>query len=164
MQNIMFEHAVRAQKKERAQMEKEAVLISGCLIGLCCRYDGEQKRNKNIAALMEKYYLIPVCPEQLGGLKTPRNPSEIREGRVISSDGTDVTAEYRRGAEEALKLALFFGCKKAILKERSPSCGFGKIYDGSFSGRLIDGNGVAAALLAANGIEIYGEGGIESLI
>ena len=142
-------------------MEKETVLISGCLIGLCCRYDGEQKRNKNIAALMEKYYLIPVCPEQLGGLKTPRNPSEIR---VISSDGSDVTAEYRRGAEEALKLALFFGCKKAILKERSPSCGFGKIYDGSFSGRLIDGNGVAAALLAANGIEIYGESGIESLI
>ena len=81
-----------------------------------------------------------------------------------SSDGTDVTAEYRRGAEEALKLALLFGCKKAILKERSPSCGFGKIYDGSFSGRLIDGNGVAAALLAANGIEIYGESGIESLI
>ena len=90
-------------------MEKETVLISGCLIGLCCRYDGEQKRNKNIAALMEKYYLIPVCPEQLGGLKTPRNPSEIREGRVISSDGTDVTAEYRRGAEEALKLAVLFG-------------------------------------------------------
>ena len=142
-------------------MEREAVLISGCLIGLCCRYDGKQKRNKNIAALMEKYYLIPVCPEQLGGLKTPRNPSEIREGRVISSD---VTAEYRRGAEEAIKLARLFGCKKAILKERSPSCGFGKIYDGSFSGRLIDGNGVAAALLAANGIEIYGESGIESLI
>ena len=145
-------------------MEKETVLISGCLIGLCCRYDGEQKRNKNIAALMEKYYLIPVCPEQLGGLKTPRNPSEIREGRVISSDGTDVTAEYRRGAEEALKLALLFGCKKAILKERSPSCGHGAVYDGTFSGKLTAGDGVTAELLTAHGIPVYGESRIGELL
>ena len=145
-------------------MEKETVLISGCLIGLCCRYDGEQKRSKNIAALMEKYYLSPVCPEQLGGLKTPRNPSEIREGRVISSDGTDVTAEYRRGAEEALKLALLFGCKKAILKERSPSCGRGQVYDGTFSGTLTAGDGVTAELLAAHGILVYGESQIEKLL
>lgn len=145
-------------------MEKEAVLISGCLLGLCCRYDGKSKLNENISALSEKYYLIPVCPEQLGGLKTPRNPSEIINGRVISSAGDDVTAEYRRGAEEALRLARLFGCKKAILKEHSPSCGFGKIYDGSFSGTLIDGSGIAAALLAENGIAVFGEGRIAELL
>lgn len=145
-------------------MEKEAVLISGCLLGLCCRYDGKSKLNENISALSEKYYLIPVCPEQLGGLKTPRNPSEIINGRVISSAGDDVTAEYRRGAEEALRLARLFGCKKAILKEHSPSCGFGKIYDGSFSGTLIDGSGIAAALLAENGIAVFGESRIAELL
>lgn len=145
-------------------MEKETVLISGCLLGLCCRYDGKSKLNENISALSEKYYLIPVCPEQLGGLKTPRNPSEIINGRVISSAGDDVTAEYRRGAEEALRLARLFGCKKAILKERSPSCGFGKIYDGSFSGTLIDESGIAAALLAENGIAVFGESRIAELL
>lgn len=138
-------------------MEKEPILISGCLLGLCCRYDGKSKPNENIKALSEKYYLIPICPEQLGGLPTPRDPSEIIGERVVSCTGIDVTAEYRRGAAEALRLSQLFGCKKAILKERSPSCGFGRVYDGSFSGRLVDGDGVAAALLAANGIEIFGE-------
>lgn len=138
-------------------MEKEPILISGCLLGLCCRYDGKSKPNENIKALSEKYYLIPICPEQLGGLPTPRAPSEIIGERVVSCTGIDVTAEYRRGAAEALRLSQLFGRKKAILKERSPSCGFGRVYDGSFSGRLVDGDGVSAALLAANGIEIFGE-------
>ena len=138
-------------------MEKEPILISGCLLGLCCRYDGKSKPNENIKALSEKYYLIPICPEQLGGLPKPRAPSEIIGERVVSCTGIDVTAEYRRGAAEALRLSQLFGCKKAILKERSPSCGFGRVYDGSFSGRFVDGDGVAAALLAANGIEIFGE-------
>ena len=138
-------------------MEKEPILISGCLLGLCCRYDGKSKTNENIRALSEKYYLIPICPEQLGGLPTPRDPSEIIGERVVSCTGIDVTAEYRRGAAEALRLSQLFGCKKAILKERSPSCGFGRVYDGSFSGRFVDGDGVAAALLSANGIEIFGE-------
>lgn len=138
-------------------MEKEPILISGCLLGLCCRYDGKSKPNENIKALSEKYYLIPICPEQLGGLPTPRAPSEIIGERVVSCTGIDVTAEYRCGAAEALRLSQLFGCKKAILKERSPSCGFGRVYDGSFSGRLVDGDGVSAALLAANGIEIFGE-------
>lgn len=138
-------------------MEKEPILISGCLLGLCCRYDGKSKPNENIRALSEKYYLIPICPEQLGGLPTPRDPSEIIGERVVSCTGIDVTAEYRRGAAEVLRLSQLFGCKKAILKERSPSCGFGMVYDGSFSGRLVDGDGVSAALLSANGIEIFGE-------
>ena len=145
-------------------MEKETVLISGCLLGLCCRYDGKSKQNEHIAALAAKYHLIPVCPEQLGGLPTPRDPSEIIGERVVSCSGRDVTAEYRRGAAEALRLAQLFGCKKAILKERSPSCGLSRVYDGSFSGTLTDGDGVAAALLAANGIEIFGESRINELI
>ena len=139
------------------------ILISACLLGACCRYDGASKAHPLAAALAECHTLVPVCPEQLGGLPTPRPPAERRGNRVVTQSG-DVTEQYRRGAEETLKLCELLGCEAAVLKERSPSCGFGKIYDGSFSGRLIDGNGVAAALLAANGIEIYGESGIESLI
>ena len=139
------------------------ILISACLLGSCCRYDGASKAHPLAAALAECHTLVPVCPEQLGGLPTPRPPAERRGDRVVTQSG-DVTEQYRRGAEETLKLCELLGCEAAVLKERSPSCGFGKIYDGSFSGRLIDGNGVAAALLAANGIEIYGESGIESLI
>ena len=95
-------------------MEKETVLISGCLLGLCCRYDGKSKQNEHIAALAAKYHLIPVCPEQLGGLPTPRDPSEIIGECVVSCAGKDVTAEYSRGAAEALRMAQLFGCKKAM--------------------------------------------------
>ena len=140
------------------------ILVSACLLGVRCRYDGKSKPHPAVERLMEQHTLIPVCGEILGGLPTPRVSAERQGARVVTADGCDVTAAYRRGAEEVLRLAERYGCKAAILKERSPSCGFGKIYDGSFSGRLIDGNGVAAALLAANGIEIYGESGIESLI
>lgn len=151
-------------KKEPVLKEKEPVLISECLLGLCCRYDGKSKPAEKAAALSEKYYLIPVCPEQLGGLSTPREPSELRCGGVFSKSGCDVTAQYRRGAEETLRLARFFGCKKAVFKERSPSCGFGKVYDGSFSGTLVEGNGVAAALLAENSIAVFGESDIPRLL
>lgn len=151
-------------EKETVLKEKEPVLISGCLLGLCCRYDGKSKPAEKAAALSEKYYLIPVCPEQLGGLSTPREPSEIRCGGVFSKSGCDVTAQYRRGAEEALRLAGLFGCKKAVLKERSPSCGFGKVYDGSFSGTLVEGSGIAAALLSKNGIAVFGESDIPRLL
>lgn len=144
--------------------EKTPMLISGCLLGLCCRYDGDSKPIDKIYLLKEKYYLVPVCPEQLGGLSTPREPSEIIGDKVVSKVGTDVTAQYQKGAEEALRLARLFGCKKALLKERSPSCGFGKVYDGSFSGTLRDGNGVAAALLSKNGIAVFGESQIEALL
>ena len=111
---------------------KEAILISACLLGVRCRYDGGSKPQEPILRLMEKYTLIPVCPEQLGGLPTPRLPSERIGAQVVMKDGTDVTAAYRRGAEEALRLARLFGCRRAVLKERSPSCGSGTIYDGSF--------------------------------
>lgn len=133
------------------------LLVSACLLGLPCRYDGAAKPAPQVLELMAEHRLIPVCPEQLGGLPTPRPPAECRDGRVINRAGWDVTAEYVRGAESALKLARLYGCRGAILKERSPSCGCGYIYDGSFSGTLIPGDGVTARLLKAHGIPVTGE-------
>ena len=139
------------------------ILISGCLLGLKCRYDGKEKKLPEIEKLIEIYNLIPVCPEQLGGLPTPRIPAERVNNKVVNQAGVDVTKEYQLGAEEALKIAKLYNCKKAILKEKSPSCGCGKIYDGTFSKNLIVGNGVTADLLLKNGIEIFGESKIDKL-
>ena len=142
------------------------ILISGCLLGLSCRYDGKSKGLDEalIEKLKFKHTLIPACPEQLGGLPTPRNPSERIGERVMMDSGEDVTEQYRRGAEQALKLAKLFGCEAAILKERSPSCGRGSIYDGSFSGTLREGDGVTAELFKAHGIPVYGESRVEELL
>ena len=107
--------------------------------------------------LAEKHTLIPVCPEQLGGLPTPRYPSEIRGGRVINNIGEDVTAYYEKGAGEALNIAKLFGCERAVLKARSPECGSKEIYDGTFTKTVIPGKGITAALLEENGIEVYDE-------
>lgn len=139
------------------------ILISGCLLGLKCRYDGKEKKLSEIKKLIELYNLIPICPEQLGGLPTPRIPAERVKDRVITQVGVDVTKEYQIGAEEALKIAKLYNCKKAILKEKSPSCGCGKIYDGTFSRNLIVGNGVTGDLLLKNGIEVFGESEIDKL-
>lgn len=139
------------------------ILISGCLLGLKCRYDGKEKKLPEIEKLIESYNLIPVCPEQLGGLPTPRIPAERVKARIITQVGVDVTKEYQIGAEEALKIAKLYNCKKAILKEKSPSCGCRKIYDGTFSRNLIVGNGVTADLLLKNGIEVFGESEIDKL-
>lgn len=139
------------------------LLVSACLLGCACRYDGKSKPCPRVLALMERHTLIPVCPEQLGGLSTPRPPAERREGGVVTREGGDVTAQYRRGAEEALHLARLYGCTHAVLKERSPACGSGQIYDGSFSGRLTPGDGVAAALLRENGIVVLGESQVNDL-
>ena len=133
------------------------LLVSACLLGLCCRYDGQSKADENVLALLKDHTLIPVCPEQLGALPTPRCPCEIRDDRVTTKDGTDRTAEYRRGAEEALRLCRLFSCEAAVLKARSPSCGAGRVYDGTFTGTLRAGNGVTAALLIQNGIPVYTE-------
>ncbi len=142
----------------------ERILVSACLLGASCRYDGKSKPNEKVLELMEKYELIPVCPEIFGGLPTPRTPAERVGSRVLTRDGADVTEQYEHGAAEALRLAKLFGCKKAVLKEKSPSCGSGEIYDGSFSGALTPGFGVAAALLFENGIEVFGESDIEKLL
>ena len=142
----------------------ENLLISACLLGVQCRYDGGSKPVMPTVALMEQYHLIPICPEQLGGLPTPREPAERRADAVITSAGADVTAQFLRGAEQVLHLARLYGCKAAVLKERSPSCGSGEIYDGTFSGRLTTGDGVTAALLRANGIAVYGESDLDALL
>ena len=139
------------------------ILISACLLGVCCRYDGASKPHPLAAALAERHTLVPVCPEQLGGLPTPRPPAERRDGRVATQSG-DVTEQYRRGAEETLKLCKLFGCEVAVLKERSPSCGHGQVYDGTFSGALTAGDGVTAELLTTNGIPVYGESQIKALL
>ena len=140
------------------------ILISACLLGARCRYDGASKPQPWIAALAERHTLVPVCPEQLGGLPTPRPPAERRGDRVVTREGADVTAQYRRGAEEALALCRLLGCGAALLKERSPSCGRGEIYDGTFSGTLTPGDGVTAALLEANGVAVYGESRLRELL
>lgn len=142
----------------------EKILISACLLGKPCRYDGKAKPYERIEALKKKYELIPVCPEIYGGLSTPRPPAEIKDGRVVNKVGADVTKEYTRGALETLNLAKEHNITLAILKERSPSCGKGKVYDGSFSGALTDGNGIATDLLIKNGITVLGESAIENLV
>ena len=132
-------------------------LCSACLLGIRCRYDGKNKTNKKILALSEKETLIPVCPEQLGGLPIPRKASEQRGNKVITESGRDVTKNFKKGAKEVLRLAELLGVKEAILKQNSPSCGCGKIPDGSFSGRTIKEDGVTAALLKKNGINVLTE-------
>lgn len=137
--------------------KKIPILVSACLLGTPCRYDGASKPCPSVLALQETYELLPVCPEVMGGLPTPRTPSEIIGSRVMMKSGRDVTENYRRGAEEALRIARENNCTLAILKEKSPSCGSGAIYDGSFTGTLTHGDGVAAALLKAHGIRVVGE-------
>ena len=138
----------------------EKLLISACMLGVASRYDGKSKQvisDSEIGKLMQKYELVPFCPEIYGGLPTPRVPSERVLDRVIMKDGTDVTENYERGAMEALKLCRMLGIKKAILKEKSPSCGKNRIYDGSFTGTLTERHGVCAELLIAHGIEVFCE-------
>ena len=138
------------------------ILVSACLLGVRCRYDGKSKPHPAVERLMEQHTLIPVCGEILGGLPTPRVSAERQGARVVTADGRDVTAAYRRGAEEVLRLAERYGCKAAILKERSPSCGSGRIYDGTFTGTLTDGWGVTAELLRDHGICVIGESEVET--
>lgn len=133
------------------------ILVSACLLGINCRYDGTGVLVEGLRDELSRHNLIPVCPEQLGGLMTPRTPAERVGDRIRTKDGEDVTESYMRGANEVLKLAKLYDCKMAILKERSPSCGCGKIYDGTFKGIIIDGNGVTVELLERNGIKVVGE-------
>ena len=139
------------------------ILMSACLLGVCCRYDGASKPHPDALALAERHEIVPVCPEQLGGLPTPRPPAE-RQGEVVCTRERDVTEQYRRGAAEALRLCKLLGCETAVLKEKSPSCGCGEIYDGAFTKALIPGMGVAAQLLRENGVAIYGESRIKDLL
>ncbi len=140
------------------------ILISACLLGLPCRYDGASKPWAGAAALTAAgHHLVPVCPEQLGGLPTPRPPAERVGARVLTRAGADVTGAYRRGAEGAVALAEGLGCPCAVLKARSPSCGSGTIYDGTFTGARVSGDGLAAAALRERGVALFTEEEEEAL-
>lgn len=143
---------------------KPKLLVSACLLGENCKYNGGNNYNDNAVLLGEKFEIIPVCPEVFGGLETPREPCEILNGKVISKSGRDCTAEYIDGAEKTLYVAGESNAVYALLKEKSPSCGKNCIYDGSFSKRLVCGNGITADLLMKNGILVFGEGEINKLL
>ncbi len=150
----------------RLSPEMEALLISACLLGVNCKYSGGSNAlpEELLEALRKKYRLLPVCPEVAGGLPVPRLPAERRGERVVNRSGEDVTARYRSGARCALAIAEKQGCRTALLKERSPSCGSGEIYDGSFTAALVPGWGTAAEELRCAGIKVLGESRISELI
>lgn len=139
-------------------------LVSACLLGIECKYNSKTNTNRKVLNLYKNKELVPVCPEQLGGLPTPREAAEIQSGsgekvlfgpcKVKTEKGKDVTTSFIKGAKQALMLAKICGIKQAILKQRSPSCGCGQIYDGSFSGKIVEGYGVTAALLKKEGINV----------
>lgn len=134
-------------------------IVSSCLAGINCRYDGGNNLNEKVLKLVNAGKAIPVCPEMLGGLETPRRESEIAvdesgKRKVMDKDGRDVTTEFIKGAMKTVAIAKIVDAKKAIMQQRSPSCGYGKIYDGTFSGELIEGNGITAEMLLENDIEI----------
>ena len=143
---------------------REKLLISACLLGRNCKYNGGNNYTPLVEALKARYELVPVCPECFGGLPIPHEPSERVGDKVLSKSGEDVTEPFRRGAEKTLAAAIQQGVTRAVLKERSPSCGCGSIYDGTFTGTVVPGNGVAAELLLSRGVVIYGESRIGELL
>ena len=142
----------------------EKILISACLVGDKCKYDGHTNYTPLIKDLLEKYELVPFCPETEGGLPTPRKPSERKGDKVVNNAGKDVTRNFQLGAEKALNICKYLNIKIAILKENSPSCGVNQIYDGNFKNKLIKGEGVTTELLRKNGIAVYNENQIEELL
>lgn len=145
-------------------MQKNALIVSACLLGIPCRYDGKSQTNESVWKLAETFRLFPVCPEVMGGLPTPREPMEIQGDKVMSRSGLDGTDAYKKGADAVLALAKRQGCRAALLKERSPSCGAGSVHNGKFDGGMIPGNGIAADLLIRNGIAVFNENQIDDLI
>ncbi len=142
----------------------QKILISACLVGEKCNYKGQGNYCPQIEKLREKYDLVLFCPELEGGMKCPRNPSEIKGNSVVQKDGTDVTRQFELGANKALALCKYLGITKAVLKENSPSCGTHRIHNGYFMDRLIAGMGVTARLLKSKGIEVYSEDEIDKLL
>lgn len=142
----------------------EKILISACLVGDKTKYDGKSNYTPLIKELLEKYELVPFCPEVEGGLPTPRKPSERKGDKVINSNGKDVTKYFELGAEKAYNICMYLGITTVILKENSPSCGVNQIYDGTFTHKLIDGQGYTAQYLASKGIKVLSENDISSLL
>ena len=128
------------------------IAVSACLLGENCKYNGGNNYSSSLVKILENYQVIPICPEVLGGLPTPREPAEIVNGLVLTKDGRSVDEEFRRGAEKALDLVEKFGADLVVLQSRSPSCGVGKIYDGTFSGNLVDEDGIFVKRLKEEGI------------
>ena len=133
------------------------ILVSACLLGTDCKYNGGNNFDKKVSRLADRHTIIPVCPENLGGLPTPRPPAEIKNGRVINKEGEDVTEAFLSGAKKTLETAKKYDCKIAVLKANSPSCGCRKIYDGNFSKTLISGDGICDKMLIDNGICVLTE-------
>ena len=131
--------------------------VSSCLLGINCKYNGKSNINEDIIKLKGQFELVPICPEVLGGLGTPRTPAEIINDKVINKDGIDVTKNYNKGAEIALELAKIHNPEFIVLKEKSPSCGVNYIYDGSFTSTLIKGHGITSRLLKKHGYKLYSE-------
>lgn len=142
----------------------EKILLSACLFGKPCRYDGYDNYCSDIELLKKHFEIILICPEVDGGLSTPRLPSEIKGTKVINNQGENMTSFFIKGADHALAIAHQYGIKKAVLKEKSPSCGHLKVYDGTFQKNLINGQGITAKLLMENGIAVYNENEISDLI
>ena len=140
------------------------ILGSACLMGVGCRYDGKSNQLPQLEQLMKQHTCIPVCPEILGGLPTPRVPAERQGSKIMTQDGQDVTQQFVRGTAEVLRLADLYHCKAALLKERSPSCGSEQIYDGTFTKTLTEGDGLTAEMLKRKGIAVYGESQIGELV
>ncbi len=130
------------------------ILVSGCLVGCTCRYDAKLKTSEKVLKLAKENTLIPVCPEQLGGLPTPRHPAERVEDKVIRDDGVDVTKEYMLGSETAVNIAKMCNVDYCIMKAGSPACGAGLIYDGTFSGNKVSGYGTASEKLKEAGFKV----------
>ena len=137
------------------------IIVSACLMGENCKYDGGNNCNQELMDILKGHEVILVCPEVMGGLLIPRCPAEIKNDMVVNKNGIDVTKEYHLGAKKTLEIAKDGGIKIAILKSRSPSCGSGKIYDGTFSKRIIDGDGITTKLLKENGIKVLTENDVE---
>lgn len=133
------------------------ILVSSCLMGENCKYNGGNNRNDELIGLLKDHNIISVCPEVLGGLSAPRPPAEIINGRVMDKNGNDLTEAFRKGAKEVVDAAIKYDCAAAVMKSRSPSCGKDVIYDGSFSGKLINGDGVTAQALSDAGIPVFTE-------
>lgn len=140
------------------------ILVSACLLGENCKWNGRNNAREHIIKLKEKYNLVPFCAEVLGGLPTPRIPAEIRGNKVINQIELEVSKYFTRGAQRTLEIAINNNCKYAILKDHSPSCGVNKVYDGTFSKTLIDGQGITAKLLKKNKILIFGDDEIDKLL
>lgn len=145
-------------------MKKEKLLVSACLLGTPCRYDGKANTLNRISSLEEKFTLIPVCPEILGGLSIPRPPAEIQNGKVITAKGKDMTPAFQKGAILTLELAKKHQVKAILFKAKSPSCGLGLIYDGTFSRKLISGNGITTELLLNSGFQIFTEIDLDKIL